>query len=162
MALRNRRIRNIGTCGLSVVVANDYIYVANCGDSQAIVVTDDFDNLEFVKLNERLSTGNPQERERLLKQFPHDEDIVVEQTKGAYYIKGRLQPSKTLGDYYMKKKEYWRGKGEFRGPYISHTPEVQVFPIRKCYKNIVVASDGIWDYLDKWTVSRMTFESDPT
>lgn len=72
MALRNRRIRSVGTCGLSVVVVNDYIYVANCGDSQAIVVTDDFDNLEFVKLNERLSTGNPQERERLLKQFPHD------------------------------------------------------------------------------------------
>jgi hypothetical protein len=57
-----------------------------------------------MKLNERLSATNPHERERLTKEFPNDLDILLQADKGAYYIKGRLQPTRTLGDYHMKKK----------------------------------------------------------
>lgn len=32
---------NVGSCGLTILVHQDNIYVANCGDSQAIVVSND-------------------------------------------------------------------------------------------------------------------------
>ena len=35
----NRKIRNVGTCGITVLIYNDKIFVANCGDSQAILLT---------------------------------------------------------------------------------------------------------------------------
>jgi len=37
-ALNNRKIKNVGSCGLTIVIYEQKIYVANCGDSEAIAV----------------------------------------------------------------------------------------------------------------------------
>lgn len=37
-ALNNKKIKGVGTCALTVVIFNEKIYVANCGDSEAIAV----------------------------------------------------------------------------------------------------------------------------
>lgn len=69
----------MGSCGLTVIIYDHKLYVANCGDSEAIAVLKDSDKkVIFKDLNTRLSVNNPLERERLKKQFPDDEDIVVE------------------------------------------------------------------------------------
>ena len=103
--LKNKKIKSIGTCGITVVIYNSKVYVANCGDSMAMIVTEDEGRVDFVSLHERLSVNNPKERQRLLEEFPEDSDILVEAGKGCYYLKGRLQPTRTVGDYYMKHKE---------------------------------------------------------
>ncbi len=61
-SLKNKKIKNIGTCGLTVIVYNSNIYVANCGDSMAIVVTEEEGHINYVNLHERLSVNNPAER----------------------------------------------------------------------------------------------------
>lgn len=38
---RNTKIRRVGTCGITILVYKKKIYVANCGDSQAIIVSSD-------------------------------------------------------------------------------------------------------------------------
>ena len=52
----------MGTCGLTVIVTGNKIYTANCGDSQAIVVSNTMGTINYHKLNERLSVNNPHER----------------------------------------------------------------------------------------------------
>jgi pyruvate dehydrogenase phosphatase len=95
-----------------------------------------------------------------MKEFPHDRDILVED-RGVHYLKGQLQPTKSLGDYRLKKKELWRGKGKFNGPYLTHEPDVRTFPIRSTDQCIVIASDGIWDFVDKWSVSQLSLQPQP-
>ena len=38
MRLKNRKIKYAGTCALTIIIDKKYIYVANSGDSEAIVV----------------------------------------------------------------------------------------------------------------------------
>jgi pyruvate dehydrogenase phosphatase len=162
VALNNRKIKNVGTCALTVLIYEQRIYVANCGDSEAIAVSKDPDcRVEFTPLNDRLSVNNPQEQERLRREFPNDKDIIVEDLGGSFYVKGRLQPTSTLGDYYLKFSEVYREKGPFNGPYIRSEPAIKVFPITYSHKVIVVASDGVWDFLDKTTVAEASLQFNP-
>lgn len=47
---------------------------------------------------------------------------------GACYTKGRLQPTRSLGDYYLKYKEYnFTNLKVFTGPYIVAEPIVTHF-----------------------------------
>jgi serine/threonine protein phosphatase PrpC len=59
-----------------------------------------------------------------------------------------LQPTRTLGDYYLKKKEYYNGDDVFRGPYLSCKPDVIEHRLTQAHKYLVIASDGLWDVLD--------------
>ena len=38
MRLNNRKVKHVGSCALTVLLYKNHIYVANSGDSQAIVV----------------------------------------------------------------------------------------------------------------------------
>lgn len=61
--MNNKKIRNVGTCALTIVICNKKIYVANCGDSEAIIVSKGKDSdVKYIELNERLSVNNPAER----------------------------------------------------------------------------------------------------
>ena len=73
-------------------------------------------------------------------------------------MKGRLQPTRTLGDYHMKKLSHWYGKTPFTKPYILSEPQINVFEFDRSHSVIVVGSDGIWDFIDKWSVSRLALE----
>lgn len=55
----------------------------------------------------------------LMKKFPKDTDIIVEESNGCFYVKGRLQPTRSIGDYYLKYSHLFKGKGDFNGPYIT-------------------------------------------
>ena len=54
-----------------------------------------------------------------MKKFPKDADIIVEESNGCFYVKGRLQPTRSIGDYYLKYSHLFKGKGDFNGPYIT-------------------------------------------
>ena len=60
LKLKNKKIKKMGTCALTVIIADNKIYTANCGDSQAIVVSNSLGTVNYEKLNERLSVNNPQ------------------------------------------------------------------------------------------------------
>ena len=49
--------------------------------------------------------SNKAERQRLINDFKEiDQNIVVEERKNVYYLKGMLQPTKSIGDFYLKYK----------------------------------------------------------
>ena len=45
LKIRNRKIKRMGTCALTIVIFNNKIYVANCGDSQAIAISNSLKNI---------------------------------------------------------------------------------------------------------------------
>lgn len=62
-------------------------------------------------------------------------------------MKGRLQPTRSLGDFYLKYSEYnFTNLKRFTGPYIEFRPLVTHFQT-KGYKKLLLASDGLWDEL---------------
>lgn len=97
--------------------------------------------------NLRLNAGEKFEQARLFKQFPSESDIVV--CQGACYVKGRLQPTRSLGDFYLKYKEYnFTRLKVFTGPYIDHMPLITHFPLTSKHDYLLLASDGLWDELN--------------
>lgn len=65
------------------------------------------------KINNILNANNPSEQERLKAAFPNDSDIFIcsPRYSGACYVKGRLMPTRALGDFYMKHAHLYRGSG---------------------------------------------------
>lgn len=68
------------------------------------------------------------------------------------YVKGRLQPTRALGDLYLKRREFnGTGPGRipepFKPPYVSATPEVTLRPRAAGDAFVVLASDGLWDLM---------------
>jgi pyruvate dehydrogenase phosphatase len=90
----------------------------------------------------------------LHKAFPGEDDIV--RCKNACYVKGRLQPTRSFGDFYLKYKEYnFTRLAVFTGPYIEATPLVTHFALKDEHKNLILASDGLWDELDEVEIHKV-------
>lgn len=51
------------------------------------------------------------------------------------------------------------GSDEFRGPYITCEPDIRVYDIKEHDKQLVIASDGLWDYLTKWEILKYVIEA---
>ena len=79
---------------------------------------------------------------------------------GAWYVKQRLQPTRALGDAYLKYSEFngvpeQRRKGRhipplYTPPYITASPETRVYsidPERDAKSFLLLACDGVWDVL---------------
>ena len=57
---------------------------------------------QAVYMNNAHAAGEPAEQERLKKEFPDDPNIVVKKKSGACYVKGRLMPTRSFGDFHLK------------------------------------------------------------
>jgi pyruvate dehydrogenase phosphatase len=83
------------------------------------------------------------------------------------YIKGRLQPSRSIGDFRLKYAEFNNPKNypsemefqsplkNFSGNYITAVPEVKSFDLSKKHRSVVIASDGLWDKLGRQEVAEV-------
>lgn len=78
-----------------------------------------------------------------------DDQIISEEGNNCFYLKGRLQPTRSIGDYYLKKEEYYVGDGTFKGPYLSCNPDIGEFTLTQAHRYMVLASDGLWDVLSR-------------
>ena len=83
---------------------------------------------------------------------------------GAWYVKARLQPTRALGDAYLKHSEFngppdARRRGRhipplYTPPYITARPETRVHPLRgagagpPCTRSfLLLGCDGLWDVM---------------
>ncbi len=85
----------------------------------------------------------------------------------ACYVKSRLQPTRAFGDFRLKypefnnpnklpvEKGYASEIPNFNGPYITSKPDIKVFELTKKDKYLIMASDGLWDELDKNEVAEI-------
>ena len=124
-----------GACALVAVVHNNKLYVANAGDSKAILLRQKCGNLEALKLSKTFNANKSYEQERLRSKFRGEKDIIRCRAKDKCYVKGGLQPTRSFGDFRLKYREfnfhefspeqdYRRPIPFFTGPYISHEPDI--------------------------------------
>lgn len=136
--------QRVGACALAAVITTQHITIANAGDCEGVILGGE----KIIKTNERLNAGEPSEQERLRKLFPNEDDIVkcIKNTNYCY-VKGRLQPTRSLGDFYLKHSDYnFTNLGIFTGPYITHKPQIKSFKFTpRLGKTLILASDGLWD-----------------
>lgn len=117
--------------------------------------------MKYTPINRFLNADNPEEQQRLKKAFPNEEDIFVckRPNNRSCYVKGRLQPTRSIGDLRLKLPDFNNPKGlsrefqfqpplkTFTGNYISADPEIKIIPLNKKQKWAILASDGLWDEL---------------
>lgn len=133
----------MGSCALTAVILKNSLHIANAGDCEGVILSEK----EAAMTNLRLNAGEKFEQDRLFRKFPGENDIV--RCRTACYVKGRLQPTRSFGDFYLKFKEYNFTKlAVFTGPYIEAAPLLTHFPLNDNQQSLILASDGLWDELD--------------
>ncbi|KAJ8575537.1 hypothetical protein ON010_g3673 [Phytophthora cinnamomi] len=119
---------SVGACAVMALVIEKKLYVASCGDCRAIMAYREADgSLSVEQITFDHSANEEREQRRLRVLYPEDYDIVCEIGQKNFYVKGRLQPTRSIGDTYMKVKDVNRSpmprglriRGSFRRPYIS-------------------------------------------
>ncbi|KAI4985011.1 hypothetical protein ZWY2020_017641 [Hordeum vulgare] len=161
----------VGSCCLLGAIAGDTLYVANLGDSRAVLGRRVVGG--GVAVAERLSTdhnvASEEVRMEVSSQNPDDGQIVVH-TRGAWRIKGIIQVSRSIGDVYLKKPEYsldplFRQIGPviaLKRPALSAEPQIHVRKLKPTDQFIIFASDGLWEHLSDDAAVQIVFKNPRT
>ena len=155
----------VGACAISAIIINKKIFVANLGDSKArlfyisnkrIKNKNDVEEIKVKKLSKVFNIRKKSEQIAYRAKFPKDKDIIQCYDPKACYVKGALQPTRTLGDYSLKylyfnlndmsdNSLYEKYQKYFNGPYISSIPDIQILDIKNNFKYLIMGTDGLWD-----------------
>jgi serine/threonine protein phosphatase PrpC len=121
-----------GSTALVVLKHKNHLWVANCGDSRAILNVHD----RVRSLSHDHKPGDVREKRRI-------EALggAVIAVQGVPRVSGELAVSRSIGD-----KRYH--------PFVTSEPEVSYYPIAPLNKFIVVATDGLWDVMSNSDVNR--------
>ena len=106
----NSKFSHLGSCALSALIINKKLYVANLGDSKARIFFSEKKNFKnnsylkykFKKVSKVFNIRKKSEQKRMKKSYPNDKDIFKCYGDKACYVKGMLQPTRSLGDYTLK------------------------------------------------------------
>lgn len=159
-----------GSCALAVLIFDNKLYIANIGDSRAILSLNGGTKVKQLTIDHK--PDNPKEFERAMrnksKVYVDDSDDPVRDVSKLVFIKDKSEfekhkkrkeviifreyPSdlavmRTIGDIKVKKKEF----GGKPGTIIS-TPEIFIYDLTSSDDFLVLGCDGIYDDLSNQEV----------
>eukprot|EP01138_Halocafeteria_seosinensis_P008466 gb/GECG01008652.1/.p1 GENE.gb/GECG01008652.1/~~gb/GECG01008652.1/.p1 ORF type:complete len:445 (+),score=41.35 gb/GECG01008652.1/:1-1335(+) len=156
----------VGSCCVGALFTGSYIVVANSGDCRAVVAQradssgehNQDQTYRAMNLSRDHNAKHIEEQEHLSKEHPGEQDVVLCRHPDSCYVKGRLQPTRSFGDLYLKYAEFNGVPGQrqygrhisppYTPPYITVSPEVRVHSIdREKDAFVILACDGVWDVL---------------
>ncbi|KAF6147577.1 hypothetical protein GIB67_035334 [Kingdonia uniflora] len=152
------QIACVGSCCLVGAISDDMLYVANLGDSRAVLGRRGSDRKRNSVVAERLSTDHNVADEEVRKEVkalhPDDSHIVVH-TRGVWRIKGIIQVSRSIGDVYLKKPDFNRdplflqfgNPIPLRRPVMTAEPSIEIRKLEPHDLFLIFASDGLWEQL---------------
>jgi len=127
------------TTGSTAVVLlryKDKIWVANVGDSRAIMNN----GLNSIQLTNDHKPNNDEEYERIVSLGGK----VIKANKGdVYRVNGVLAVSRAIGDFSLY-------------PHVTWKPEITTYNLNKNNHYILIATDGVWDVLSSKDVIDIT------
>ncbi|KAL8608389.1 hypothetical protein ACOMHN_002622 [Nucella lapillus] len=152
-------------------IDNTDLFVANTGDSQAVLGVHNYGGWQAVPLSNAHVADNQSEVERITKEHPNESSNIIK--KGRLF--GELMPLRAFGDVRFKwsekdlrhllhsshipKPELLSTLGEaivpqkyHTPPYLDAEPEVMHHKLTPKDKFLVLATDGLWDCLPEDTV----------
>ncbi|KAF0915082.1 hypothetical protein E2562_033197 [Oryza meyeriana var. granulata] len=165
------RMAAVGSCCLLGAISGDTLYVANLGDSRAVlgrrVVGGGVAVAE--RLTDEHNAASEEVRRELAALNPDDGQIVVH-TRGAWRVKGIIQVSRSIGDVYLKKPEYsmdplFRNIGPpipLKRPALSAEPSIHVRKLKPNDLFLIFASDGLWEHLSDDAAVQIVFKNPRT
>lgn len=148
-------IAAIGSCCLVGVIWRGTLYIANVGDSRAVIGSLGRSNKIIAEQLTRDHNASLEEvREEIRSLHPDDSHIVVLKN-GVWRIKGIIQVSRSIGDAYLKRPEFSIGPSvprfhlsePLRRPVLTAEPSICTRVLRAHDKFLIFASDGLWDQL---------------
>ncbi|KAK7406484.1 hypothetical protein VNO78_08111 [Psophocarpus tetragonolobus] len=179
------QIASVGSCCLLGAISNGVLYVANLGDSRAVLGRKNATAAVAERLSTDHNVGVEEVRKEVEALHPDDAHIVV-CTRGVWRIKGIIQclkpaglargvsdadnddiVSRSIGDVYLKKPEFETNPlfQQFACPLYLKRPVMSAEPsILKRKLNaddlyLIFASDGLWDNLTDQAAVEIIFRS---
>ncbi|KAK9067422.1 hypothetical protein SSX86_014751 [Deinandra increscens subsp. villosa] len=146
----------VGTCCLVGVICSGSLYIANVGDSRAVLGrgVKATGEVVAVQLSVEHNASIESVRQELHTLHPDDPQIVVLK-HNVWRVKGLIQISRSIGDVYLKKAEFnkeplyakFRLRDPIRRPILSSDPSISVHEIQPHDEFLIFASDGLWEHL---------------
>lgn len=150
------QIAAVGSCCLLGVICSGTLYVANLGDSRAVLgrLVKATGEVLALQLSTEHNACLEAVRQELHSMHPDDSQIVVLK-HNVWRVKGIIQISRSIGDVYLKKAEYnreplyakFRLREPFNRPILSAEPSITVHEVQPHDQFIIFASDGLWEHL---------------
>ncbi|KAL2457658.1 putative protein phosphatase 2C 46 [Forsythia ovata] len=146
----------VGSCCLVGVICNGILYIANLGDSRAVLgrVVRATGEVLAIQLSAEHNASIESVRQELHSMHPDDSQIVVLK-HNVWRVKGLIQVSRSIGDVYLKKAEFnreplyakFRLRDPIKRPILSAEPSISVLELQTHDKFLIFASDGLWEHL---------------
>lgn len=164
------QIASVGSCCLVGAISNGELYVANLGDSRAVLGRRDLEGHKNSVVAERLSddhnVADEEVRKELVALHPDDAHIVV-YTRGVWRVKGIIQVSRSIGDVYLKKPEFNRdpifqqfgNPIPLKRPVMTAEPSILVRKLKPQDLFLIFASDGLWEQLSDEAAVDIVFKN---
>ncbi|CAK9145667.1 unnamed protein product [Ilex paraguariensis] len=146
----------VGSCCLVGVIYRQTLFIANLGDSRAVLgrKVGDTGGIAAIQLSTEHNANFEAVRQELKELHPNDPQIVVLK-HGVWRVKGIIQVSRSIGDVYMKHAQFNREpiNAKFRlsepmnMPILSATPSITSHTLQPNDSFLIYASDGLWEHL---------------
>ncbi|CAI7888028.1 unnamed protein product [Closterium sp. NIES-53] len=145
-----------GSCALVGLIHASTLYIASVGDSRAVVGSVDPDgdgsSLRAEEVSEEHSASCEKTRQEVKDMIQGDDNILVEKG-GVWRVKGIIQVTRSIGDFYLKHQEFqnnplytrFRLMEPLTTPALICQPSVLVKPLTEKDRFVVFASDGLWE-----------------
>lgn len=150
------QIAAVGSCCLVGVISCGTLYIANLGDSRAVLgrLVKATGDVLAIQLSSEHNVGIESVRQEMHSMHPDDSQIVVLK-HNVWRVKGLIQVSRSIGDVYLKKAEYnrvplyakFRLREPFKKPILSSEPSISVHELQPHDQFLIFASDGLWEHL---------------
>ncbi|KAF8083088.1 hypothetical protein N665_0792s0017 [Sinapis alba] len=153
------QIATVGSCCLVCVISDGTLYVANAGDSRAVLgqlfmATSGGHDVRATQLSEEHNASIESVRRELQGLHPDHPDIVLLK-HNVWRVKGIIQVSRSIGDVYLKRSEFnreplyakFRLRAPFSRPLLSAEPSITVHTLQPRDQFIICASDGLWEHM---------------
>ncbi|KAF1862748.1 hypothetical protein Lal_00040013 [Lupinus albus] len=168
----NPQIAAVGSCCLVGVICGGTLYIANLGDSRAVLgrVVRATGEVLAIQLSSEHNVAIESVRQEMHSLHPDDSKIVVLK-HNVWRVKGLIQAffkanlyvargttylvSRSIGDAYLKKAEFnkeplytkFRLRETFKTPILSSDPSISVHELQEHDQFLIFASDGLWEHL---------------
>jgi len=159
-------IAAIGSCCLVGVIWKGTLYVANLGDSRAVIGSlGRFNKIIAEQLTRDHNASMEEVRQELRSRHPDDSHIVV-MKHGVWRIKGIIQVSRSIGDAYLKRPEFsldpsfprFHLPEPIRRPVLTSEPSVCTRVLQPNDKFIIFASDGLWEHMTNQEAAEIVYK----
>ncbi|XP_073311200.1 probable protein phosphatase 2C 63 [Primulina huaijiensis] len=164
------QITLVGSCCLVGVISNGELYVANLGDSRAVLGRRGSIQGKNSVVAERLTIDHNVSYETVRKEVeelhPDDSPVVIN-CRGVWRIKGIIQVSRSIGDVYLKKPDFYRDPNflqygsyiPMKQPLLTAEPSIVTRNLKPQDLFVIFASDGLWEHLSDETAVEIVSKS---